>query len=70
MKNSRKIASVRIHIERIIGLMKNRYSILQGTLPIKVIKSIKDEAQRSDKSNIDKHVLTCAILVNLGDGIV
>ena len=70
VENSRKIASVRIHIERIIGLMKNRYSILQGTLPIKVIKSVKDEAQRSDKSNIDKLVLTCAILVNLGDGIV
>ena len=40
---SRKISSVRIHAERVIGLLKNRYTILQGSLQIQVIKSLTDE---------------------------
>ena len=31
---SRKIASVRIHIERVIGLLRNRYTILKGIIPL------------------------------------
>ena len=43
VENTRKIASVRIHIERVIGLIKNRYTILKGILPFRTVKSIKDE---------------------------
>ena len=67
---SRLISSVCIHIERIIGLMKNKFNILQGPLPIRLIKSIKDEADQCDLSSIDKIVNVCAILTNLGNGIV
>ena len=31
---SRTLSMVRIHIERVIGLMKNRYTILQGPIPL------------------------------------
>ena len=62
---SRKIASVRIHIERIIGLIKNRYAILQGTLPINVVKSVKDESRGVSVASVDKLVSVCASLVNL-----
>lgn len=34
---SQRLARVRIHVERVIGLMKNKYTILQGILPIPVI---------------------------------
>ena len=61
---------VHIHIERIIGLMKNKFNILQGPLPIRLIESIKDEADQCDLSSIDKIVNLCAILTNLGNGIV
>ncbi|XP_065654742.1 uncharacterized protein LOC136081359 [Hydra vulgaris] len=44
VETSRKIASVRIHIERVIGLIKNRYTILKGVLPIRTVKNIKEEA--------------------------
>lgn len=67
---SRKISCSRIHIERVIGLMKNRFQILQGTLPITVIKSVNDEADENDLARIDKLLRSCAILVNLGDSIV
>jgi hypothetical protein len=44
-KTSRKISSVRIHIEIVIGLMKNRYTILKGPLPIIRTKSFRNEVE-------------------------
>ena len=38
---SRKISSVRIHVERVIGLLKNRYTILQGTIPIQLLNFMR-----------------------------
>ena len=67
---SRKLATVRIHIERVIGALKNRFTILQGPLPITLIKSIKDESIDLDIARVDKIVTVCACLLNLGDGIV
>jgi len=34
VERTRGIANVRIHVERVIGLLKQKYSILQGILPI------------------------------------
>ena len=67
---SRQIASVRIHVRRITGLVKNRYQILDGTLPITLIKSLSGEAHSSDIATVDKPLTLCCLLVNLGDGIV
>ena len=67
---SRKISSVRIHVERVIGLIKQRFKILQGSIPINQLKSLSDEADEVEFVQIDKLVGTCAILVNMGDGIV
>ena len=39
---TRQIATVRIHIERIIGEIKNRFRIYDGPLPITFIKSLID----------------------------
>ena len=70
VETSRKISSVRIHIERVIGLMKNRYTILKGPLPIIVIKSFSDDVEDCELSSIDKILHVCASLTNLGEGIV
>jgi len=56
VEDSRKIASVRIHIERVIGLLKNKYTILKGIVPLRTIKNIKDEAVSFTLSNFDKIV--------------
>ena len=70
VETSRKISSVRIHVERVIGLIKQRFKILQGSLPINLIKSLSDEVEDAELVQVDKLVRSCAILVNLGDGIV
>ena len=70
VETSRKIASVRIHIERVIGLVRNRYTILKGIIPLRIVKSIKDEANSSILANCDKIVIVCAALVNLVDSII
>lgn len=35
---TKRIAKVRIHVERVIGLLKNKYTILQATLPVCILK--------------------------------
>jgi len=34
---ARQLSRVRIHVERVIGLMRQKYTILESTLPINVI---------------------------------
>ena len=70
VETSRQIASIRIHIERVIGLIKNRYRILDGTLSTTLVKSLSDEANELDVSGIDRLFTVCAALCNLSPGIV
>ena len=55
---TRKLAHVRIHVERIIGQLKKKYHILQTVFPIKML------------SNIDSIVTTCCALCNLSESVV
>ena len=70
VETTRQIASIRIHIERVIGLLKNRFQILQGPLPITMIKSINDEAEDAEYSSLDRIITACAVLVNICSSIV
>ena len=40
VEKSRQLARIRIHVERVIGILKNRYTILQSRLPISLIKRV------------------------------
>ena len=62
---SRRLSSVRIHVERAIGRMKN-YKILQCTLPISLIKRDNE----TEFATIDKILLICAALSNLHPPLV
>ena len=66
VEHSRRLSRVRIHVERIIGLLKQKYTILDGPLPLNLIKH-KDDG---DYATIDKIVHICAALTNLSDSIV
>jgi len=56
---SRELSLVRIHVERVIGVLKQKYTILQGTLPIALIKD-----------DNDKIVTVCCACVNMCPSIV
>lgn len=58
---SKKLSQVRIHVERVIGLLKNKYTLLQGKIPVNMLKH-KDDI---DESNIDRILTVCASLTNL-----
>ena len=65
VQESRELAVVRIHVERLIGVIKQKYTILEGTLPISFIKS-----DGADISTADKLMVICCALVNLCEPIV
>ena len=63
---SKKLSKVHIHIERVIGLLKNKYKILQGTLTLHMIKHKSD----SDFANIGQILTVCASLINTCPSVV
>lgn len=66
VEETRKIANVRIHVERVIGLVRRKYVILQSTLPIEMIKVKTGETL----APIDKIANVCCALTNLCQSIV
>ena len=68
-ETTRKIANIRIHIERVIGLLKNRYHVFDGPTPITLVKSISNEIYKQTPT-IDKLITVCACLFNLSTSIV
>ena len=61
VEQTRKIATVRIHVERIIGLLRQKYRILQQTLPTDFLTCRKGESVPL----IDRMIRVCSALVNL-----
>ena len=61
---SREISHVRIHVERVIGMLKQKYKILQGKLPINLLKDSKGSV------TIDHIAVTCCTLCNMCVSIV
>ena len=67
---SRQIVSVRIHVERVITLIKNKYKILDCVLPLILLKTLSKEGVECEIANIEKLFTVCAVFVNLGERIV
>lgn len=66
VEHTRKIASVRIHVERVIGLLKNKFRIFEGNVPIEFLKLRKGE----NVTTIDKIVHVCCFLTNTCKSVV
>ena len=62
---SRELSLVRIHVERVIGVLKQKYTILQNIVPISLIPDKNDTL-----STIDKIVCVCCACVNLCPSVV
>ena len=61
-----QIASVRIHVERVIGLVRRKYKILQSILPTDYLANKDDNGI----TVIDKIALVCCALCNVCDSVV
>ena len=54
VEETRNIANVRIHVERIIGLLRRKYTILSGILPIDFLISRSTGSQEGAIPMIDR----------------
>jgi len=65
IEETRKIASVRIHVERIIGLTRSKFKILKGPIQITTLKKQYDET-----CLLDSIVIVCCALINMCSSVV
>ena len=61
IESTRKLASVRIQVERVLGVVRQKYTILSGTIPIEFVICPAGEVY----TLIDKIECICCVLVNL-----
>ena len=62
---ARQLSRVRIHVERVIGLLRNKYTILQSILPINMIM-----CNGCENSVIDQIVVICCALCNCCKSVI
>ena len=61
-----ELSIVRIYVERVIGVLKQKYTILQGILPISLISDSDDD----NETVIDKIVKVCCARINMCPPVV
>ncbi|CAN8029963.1 unnamed protein product [Ixodes persulcatus] len=66
VETTRKLANVRIHVERVIGLVRNKYVILKSTLPVDFVTCRPGD----DLPAVDKVVTVCCALSNFSPSVV
>lgn len=65
VEKARKVVNVRIHVERVIGLLQNKYRILKHMLPVEVLS-----CDPNGPTVLGRTVFVCAALANLSDSLV
>ena len=70
VEKTRAIANVRIHVERVIGLLRRKFTILSGVLPIDFLTCKPGGTENESVPMIDRIITVCAALINLCPGIV
>ena len=65
VEQTRQIANVRIHVERVIGAIHQKYTFLSATQPIEYVT-----AKQQECTLLDKIVCVCCALINICDSVV
>ncbi|XP_077088337.1 uncharacterized protein LOC143740174 [Siphateles boraxobius] len=66
VKETRQIAHLRVHVEGVIGCVRNKYTILSETIPVSMVLPCEDE----DMIFLDKIVSVCCALSNTCPSVV
>lgn len=66
LENTRCLASLRIHIERVKRVLRQKHTVLQSTVPI----SFTDIDRENDVTYLDKIVSICCALTNVSESVV
>ena len=70
VEQTRGIANVHIHDERVIGLLRRKYAILQSTLPTDYLTCNRNGPPETEVPTIDRIIRICPALVNFCPPIV
>ena len=65
VEQTRRIANVHIHVERIIGIIRQKYTFLRGIQPVDFLIAREDGVPL-----LDKVVFVCCVLINVCDSVV
>ena len=65
VEKTRGIAHVRIHVERVIGLLRRKYTILENTLSVDLLTSNPNGNPEVQVPMINHIIRVCSGLVNL-----
>ena len=65
VEKTRRIANVRIHAERVIGMLRQKYTYFDGIIPVDHLI-----CPSGDIPVLDKEVVICCALVNLNESVV
>ena len=65
VEQAQRIANVKIHVEQVIGVLRQKYTFLHGTQPVDFLTAREDGVPL-----LDKVVLVCCALVNICDSVV
>ncbi len=65
LENTRKLANCRIHVERVIGVVRQKYQMLESTIPLTML-----EADNDGYTQLDKIVAVCCALTNCCPSVV
>lgn len=66
MEATRKLANVRIHVERVIGLLRNKYMITKSIVPVDMLSAVHED----DATTLDKVVFVCCALTSACGSVV
>uniref|UniRef100_A0A672LSC5 THAP-type domain-containing protein n=1 Tax=Sinocyclocheilus grahami TaxID=75366 RepID=A0A672LSC5_SINGR len=66
VEETRAIAHLRIHVERVIGVVRNKYKMLHSKVPISMVLPCKGE----DIKFLDKIVTVCCALTNMCPAVI
>ena len=70
VERTRGIANVCIHVERVIGLLRRKYAILQSTLPTDYLTCNRNAPSETQVPIIDRIIRVCSALVSFCPPIV